>query len=219
MQVDSRLAAAVTIQLEQWRATLNAGALRVGWKLGVGDSERIGEGPAVGHLTSATQLEPGTMYPGRGASRLHADAEVGIELGVDVEPNADRNAARAAIAGYGAALEIVDLGAPPDDPEEVVAANVFHRAFALGPSDRAWPSDGIEGRLIVNGELRASAAAPHDYADLLLAVAALLDAVGERLQAGDRMIMGSVVQVPIAAGDDVIADLGTLGRVGLAIAP
>jgi hypothetical protein len=33
------------------------------------------------------------------------------------------------------------------------------------------------------------------------------------------MIMGSVVQVPIAAGDDVIADLGTLGRVGLAIAP
>lgn len=40
----------------------------------------------------------------------------------------------------------------------------------------------------------------------------------KRLQAGDRMIMGSIVQLPIAAGDKVIADLGALGRVGLAIA-
>jgi 2-keto-4-pentenoate hydratase len=71
----------------------------------------------------------------------------------------------------------------------------------------------------LDGGLRASAAAPPDYADLLLAVAALLNALGEQLQAGDRMIMGSVMQVPIAAGDDVIADLGTLGRVGLTIAP
>jgi 2-keto-4-pentenoate hydratase len=219
MQVDPRLAAALTIQLEQWRATLDSGALRVGWKLGIGDSERIGEGPAVGHLTSATQLEPGSMHWGRGGARLHADAEVGIELGADVAPNADRNASRAAIAGYGAALELVDLGAPPGSAEEIVAANVFHRAFALGSLDRPWPSDGVEGRLIVNGEARASAAAPPDYADLLLAVAALLDAVGERLRAGDRMLMGSVVQVPIAAGDEVIADLGTLGRVGLTIAP
>jgi 2-keto-4-pentenoate hydratase len=77
----------------------------------------------------------------------------------------------------------------------------------------------VEGRLIVNGELRAGAAAPRDYADLVLAVARLLAAVGQRLQAGDRMIMGSIVQVPIAAGDDVLADLGTLGRVGLTIAP
>jgi hypothetical protein len=64
------------------------------------------------------------------------------------------------------------------NPKEVVAANVFHRAFALGPLDRPWPSNGAEGCLIVNGERRASAAAPHDY-----------------------------------------ADLGTLGRVGLTIAP
>jgi hypothetical protein len=58
----------LTVQLEQWCATLDAGAVRVGWKLGVGDSERIGEGPALGHLTSATQLEPGSMYRDRGAA-------------------------------------------------------------------------------------------------------------------------------------------------------
>jgi 2-keto-4-pentenoate hydratase len=96
---------------------------------------------------------------------------------------------------------------------------VFHRAFALGALDRSLPAGGVEGRLVVNGEVRASAAAPHDLAGLVCAVAALLDAVGERLQAGDRLITGSVVQVPIAAGDHVVADLGALGAVDVAVGP
>jgi 2-keto-4-pentenoate hydratase len=43
--------------------------------------------------------------------------------------------------------------------------------------------------------------------------------MGERLRAGDRLITGSVVQVPIARGDEVIADIGPLGRVKLTTAP
>jgi 2-keto-4-pentenoate hydratase len=217
--VDARLAAALTIQLERWRATLGSGAARVGWKLGVGDRERIGEGPVVGHLTSATQLQPGSVYRTGGAVTLSADAEVGIELGRDLEPGADRDAAQAAISGYGAALELVDLSEPPSDPEDIVAENVFHRAFAFGRLDRPRPREGVAGRLIVNGEVRASTAASSDYAALILSVAGLLEAVGERLQAGDRLITGSIVQVPIAVGDEVIAELGALGRVGLTIAP
>ena len=54
---------------------------------------------------SAKQRPGRSPSEGRGAAKLHADAEGGIELGVGVEPNADRSAARAAIAGYGAALE------------------------------------------------------------------------------------------------------------------
>lgn len=73
--------------------------------------------------------------------------------------------------------------------------------------------------MIVNGEVRADAAAAQDLADLVCRVAALLGAMGERLQAGDRMIMGSIVQLPVEAGDEVIADLGPLGRVQLGIAP
>jgi 2-keto-4-pentenoate hydratase len=44
------------------------------------------------------------------------------------------------------------------------------------------------------------------------AVAELLGAVGERLQADDRLITGSVVRIPIEPGDEVVADLGPLGR-------
>jgi 2-keto-4-pentenoate hydratase len=43
-------------------------------------------------------------------------------------------------------------------------------------------------------------------------VGRLLDSAGERLQAGDSLITGSVVQIRVEPGDEVIADLGPLGR-------
>jgi 2-keto-4-pentenoate hydratase len=100
----------------------------------------------------------------------------------------------------------------------VVAANVFHRAFALGPLDGSAPASGAEGRLTVNGELRAAAPIDADFDGLVAAVGELLSELGERLEPGDRLITGSVVQVPLAVGDRVIADLGPLGSVELATA-
>jgi 2-keto-4-pentenoate hydratase len=204
--VDPLLRSALELQLRDWRATLDSGAERVGWKLGVGERERIGSGPAIGHLTSATRLEPGAVFDAGGVVALHADAEVAVEIGPD------------GIVGYGAALELVDLGSPPDNPHDVVAANVFHRAFALGPLDRRDLAPEVEGRLIVDGELRDSAPLARDLAGLVGAVAELLEELGERLEPGDRLITGSVVQVPLNGGDRVIADLGPLGRVELTIA-
>jgi 2-keto-4-pentenoate hydratase len=137
--VDPRLVSALTAQLGLWRVALAEGAERVGWKLGVGDAERIGEGPVIGHLTSATQLEPGAAYRAEGVVDLRADAEVALRLGADVGPDVDRETAAAAIAGFGAALELVDLGAPPPgNPEHIVATNIWHRAFALGPVAQTW---------------------------------------------------------------------------------
>jgi 2-keto-4-pentenoate hydratase len=207
--IDPRLEAALDAQLADWRAALRGGAKRLGWKLGIGDRERIG-GPVIGHLTSASQLASGATYEAGGAA-LHADAEVALAIGRDVAPDADEEAARAAIGGYGAALELVDLAEPPVGAEAIVAHNVWHRAFVLAGGVEALPWEGVEGRLIVNGEVRASAPAPTDFADRVLVVARLLGAMGERLQAGDRIITGSVVQVPIAPGDEVVADLGALG--------
>jgi 2-keto-4-pentenoate hydratase len=205
------------VQLGHWRRTLATGAERIGWKLGVGARERIGPGPVIGHLTSASRLQAGVAFRAEGAVALHADAEIALELGWDVDPGADAGTAREAIAAYGAALELVDLGAPSEDPERIVAANVFHRAFALGRSCRSWPAGGVEGKLIVNGTPRAVAVATLVPAEAIRTVARLLGSLGERLRAGDRLITGSVVQVPIAPGDDVIADLGGLGRVEIAI--
>lgn len=217
--IDPRLASALGVQLECWRESMRAGATRVGWKLGLGEGERIGQGPVIGHLTSATRLEPGSVYRARGAIALKADAEIGLQLGRDVDPDAKRDPALAAIAGYGAALELVDLGAPANGPDEVVAGNVYHRAFTHGPLDRAWPGGDVDGGLIVNGEARGWGRAIRDNADLVCSVAALLGAMGERLQAGDRLIMGSIVQVAVAPGDEVIAELGGLGRVQITIDP
>jgi hypothetical protein len=161
--VDPRLVAALTAQLEGWRATLGAGATRVGCKLGVGDAERIGDELAIGHLTSATLLAPGAAYT----------------------------------AG--------------------VAANIFHRAVAFGPLRPPPLSSGLHGRLLVNGRQAASAPVAGDVAARVAAAARVLAAVGERLQPGDRLITGSVVQIPVRPGDRVTADLGPLGRVGLTI--
>src|SRR3954454_17035140 len=165
------------VQLERWHTTLGLGARRVGWKLGMGERESIGPGPVIGHLTSATQVEPGGVYHAQGIPALHADAEVALVLGRDVWPDADWESAREAIAGFGVALELVDLGSPPDDPQSIVAANVFHRAYRLGPFDRSLPEVGrINGRLIVNGRVRGEAAASPNFAELVRSVAVLLGA-------------------------------------------
>ena len=198
--VDPRVVAALRAQLG------NRFGERVGWKLGIGDRERIGAHIAVGHLTSTTRLQLGEAYePGEGED-LHADAEVAVEIGPD-----------GGIAAYGAALELVDLRSPPDTPEDVVAANVFHRAVAFAPTWGLIPPEGIEARLLVNGEARDTGRSAGDIEAKVAAAARILEAVGEALAPGDLVISGSVVQVPVAPGDRVEADLGELGRVGLSM--
>jgi 2-keto-4-pentenoate hydratase len=212
--VDARAVATLERQLGRRRAALDAGAEHVGWKLGVGDAERIGDEIAVGHLTTTTLHAPGATFTADTAA-LHADAEVAFLLGRDLGPDADEADARRAIAAYAAALEIVDLGNAGDGADAVIATNIFHRAVAFGPPGSALPDT---GRLIVGGETRASGSVSPDLAARLCAAARLLGAVGESLQAGDRVITGSVVQVLVAPGDDVVADFGAFGRVELAIA-
>jgi 2-keto-4-pentenoate hydratase len=215
--VDPRARAALASQLASWHEALDAGAARVGWKLGIGDAEHIGEEIAVGHLTSASVLAPGSAFVGDRMASLSVDAEVALKLGRDVGPDVDQAGARAAIAAYGPALEIVDLGRAGERPEAVIAGNVFHRAVAFGAFSVDMP-DGADGRLLVNGKVRASAPAPADFADRVCAAARLLASVGEGLRAGDHLITGSVVQIPVQSGDYVVADLGSLGTVAVAIA-
>jgi 2-keto-4-pentenoate hydratase len=220
--VDPRVAAALRTQLRWWRDALRDGADRIGWKIGLGIAEvgdELGrEEPVIGHLTSATLLPSGATYRARGAADLRVDCEVALDIGRDVGPDADAGTAREAIAGLGAALELVDVGRPPDDLEGIVGANVFHRAVVLGHSRPAGPIGGAEARTIVNGQLRDSARAPDDFAGTVCAVARLLGAAGERLQARDRIIAGSLTQVPVGPGDEVVAEIDGLGRLQVAIA-
>lgn len=76
-----RLREAMRKQLAVRDTLLRDGADRVGWKLGIGDRERIEGSIAVGHLTSRTLLAPGSAYVAGGAVDLRADAELAVRIG------------------------------------------------------------------------------------------------------------------------------------------
>jgi 2-keto-4-pentenoate hydratase len=217
--VDPRLIAALAAQLRVRRRVLRTGVAHVGWKLGIGDAERIAGEIAVGHLTSATLRATESTFHSVDAVAPHADAEIFLEIGRELPPNPTADEARRAISAYGGALELVDLAGAQDGPEAVIAGNIFHRAVAFGPCQPELPADGLDLRMLVNGEVRAAARATDDLAARLSAAARVLDAVHERIRTGDRVITGSVVQVAVSKRDHVVADFGPLGCVQLAIAP
>jgi hypothetical protein len=123
-------------------ADARIGAARVGWKVALG-MEEVENRPVIGYLTSATELRSGAAHSATGAAELCVDAELAVEIGRD-----------GAIAGYAAALELVDLGQGRGSLESVIRANVLHRAFVLGPS-HVEPARAAA--VSVDGDLRAAA--------------------------------------------------------------
>jgi 2-keto-4-pentenoate hydratase len=217
--VHPRVAVALNAQLVRWRIALDAGERRIGWKLGLNFAEVaevIGDDPIIGHLTTCTLLGTGESYIGQEGADLRAETEVALVIGQDVAADVNADEARAAIAGAAVALEIVDVSRPPDDLEGIVIENAFHRAFVLGRARPVDPSR-LEGRLTINGELRASATAADDHGPVVRAVAQLLASVGEQLQRGDQILAGALTHVPVQPGDEIGADIRTLGSVNLTL--
>ena len=83
---------------------------------------------------------------------------------------------------------------------------------------RGTPRRQSRGKNVVDGVERASAQVADDLPDRLLAAARLLAAVDEGIVAGDRVITGSVVQVPVEIGNEIVAELRPLGAARLTIA-
>jgi 2-oxo-hept-3-ene-1,7-dioate hydratase len=220
-ELDPRVRAGLGRQLEEWRRLLRGGAERLGWKIGFNDpqvQDKLGlSEPVIGFLTSAALIEAGGEHSLAGARRPLVEPEVAVELRRDVGADAEVDEALAAIQSLGSAIEVIDMPSLPDDVEEALAGNVFHRGVALGPYRQDAAVGGVVATVTVSGEERESAPAELDLAETIRLVADLLAACGEQLQRGDRIIAGTLTPpVPVAAGDRVEADLGPLGRVGLA---
>ena len=184
------------------RKILDAGAEPVGWKVGFNVPEiqqKLGiDAPLAGFLTTDSLLTNSwSDYP------IVVESEVAVEIAPDGR----------SIAALLPALELAD---PPDlelDIEQILAGNIFHRAVAFGP--RVETKEAGSGRILVNGEEQHSVTAG-DLEAMVEAVAARLEAAGEQLQPGDRIITG-VLAPPHEAqeGDTVRLELDALGSVEL----
>jgi len=176
----------------------------------------------VGVLTSATELPAGVAHSLTGATRVGVEPELALVLGREVRAGDGAEAARAAVTALGPALELIDLNAPFDDVERLVADNVYHRGVLLGPPRPGGALDDLVVRVTHRGAEVARvrpADALGDLGRLLLRVATVLEAAGERLVAGDRIISGALTRaVFVDAGDQVRVDYGSLGTLAVTFA-
>jgi 2-keto-4-pentenoate hydratase len=192
--------------LTRRREILAQGAEPIGWKVGFNVPEirqKVGlDAPLAGFLTTDSLVEDSwDEYP------VVVESEVAVELGPDGR----------SVAALLPALELVD---PPDldlELEQMLAGNLFHRAVAFGP--RVETDASGAGRILVNGEEQHSLSAEQTAANLermIGAVAARLEAAGEQLRPGERIITG-VLAPPHEAqeGDTVRLELEALGGVEL----
>jgi 2-keto-4-pentenoate hydratase len=142
-----------------------------------------------------------------------AEPEVAVHIGRDVAAGADRAVAAAAIAGISPAIELVDLHTPPDDPERILAGNIYQRHVVLGaasPARAGGEADGLTGRIIRRGSEFARTTDPQantgEWIEIVRHVADLLAACGERLRSGEIIITGSVLPpISIEPDEDGIA--------------
>jgi 2-keto-4-pentenoate hydratase len=212
-------------QLEERRRRLGSGEEHLGWKVGFGTPkvmEQLGTAAAlVGYLMRDALVESGSTVPLDGWGKPVLEPEIAVHLRGDVDGGADRDAVRAAVAGFGAAIELVDLDPPPGDVEAMLAGDLYQRAVLLGPVHDA----SSDVRVVVrrNGEVEGStddpSAATGDPLDVVAHVAATLSAAGERLSGGSVIITGSVIPaLEVRPGDEVSVELEPLGRLSVRFA-
>lgn len=215
-------------QLSARRQRLAMGERRIGWKMGYMDAAvrtRLGlPHPLVGFLTSGRLIPDGGVLRHASHAHLLAEPEVALRLARDLAPGCSPAEAAAAIDALAPALEIVDVTQPLEDMVEILAGNLFHAAVVLGAplvAGNLASLAGVTGGLWVNAVRQGTidpASLLQNPGALLAQVADLLGQVGVGLRAGDWIITGSVVKPSrVRAGDEVVVDLGALGRAALRI--
>jgi 2-keto-4-pentenoate hydratase len=206
-------------QLKTLRARRTAGEKSIGWKVGFGAPAIMRQlgitAPLVGFLTGRARVEDGATVSLAGWKKPVFEPEIAVHLDADVPGGSDLEAAKRAIAGIGPAIELADLSqAPtPDTLEAVVAGNIYNRNVIVGPCDRSRADarfDGLTARISRRGAEVAKTtdltANTGDPIWLVRHVADLLAAFGERLQASEFIILGSVVPpLFLEAADDRVA--------------
>ena len=207
-------------QLTERRRRIEEGEASLGWKLGMGvpaAMAKLGtDAPLVGYLLAPARVDDGGTVSLDGWGTAKLEPEIAVHMGADLAAGASREDAGAAIAGLGPAIELVDLDPSADDPEAILAADIFQRHVLLAAPVSGAPASGAAARITRNGEEEASTAdateVTGDPVDLVLHVANTVGDAGETLRAGEVVICGSVVPaLDIAPGATVEVRLPPLG--------
>jgi len=224
---DPRIERGMLAQLAARRQRLDAGVASLGWKLGLGTDAakaKLGiDAPLVGYLLGPARMESGATCDLSGWSNPRLEPEVAAWVGSDLGPDASLDEAHAAVTGFGVAIELVDPDPDADDPEAILAGDIFQRHVLLGPVTEGATAAGTSARALKNGDEAAATAdateATGDPVDLVLHVANVVGAAGEGLRAGEVVICGSVVPaLDVAPGDTVEVQLDPLGSLTVSFA-
>jgi 2-keto-4-pentenoate hydratase len=205
-------------QLESLDEKRGRGAELIGWKVGLNVEavqQHFGlERPVLGHLTTASLVEPGATHSLARGLRVGVEPEVAIHVGPG-----------GAISSLGPAIEIVDLDPAQTELEQILAGNVFHRGVVLGDPVPEVDPTGLASMTATvkrNGyvaERARFADAGMGPAEVVGLIAERLAIAGEELREGHVIIAGSLTAIVfVEPGDRIEVDLGPLGslEVGLA---
>jgi 2-keto-4-pentenoate hydratase len=180
------------------------GVAPLGWKAGFGSPAGLAkfgiDRPLVGFLTRDRLLPSGATVSVADWTNPMFEAEVAAHLSADIGPGATPAEALAAVGGWSVAIELADVTPPPNDIEEILAGNIFHRHVLLGPVVDSLPLP-LSFSVLKNGEEVAATSDPEALTgELGFVLASMADTLADRgagLRAGDVVITGSVIP-PIA---------------------
>ena len=201
------------------------GARQIGWKVGLTAKpiqEQFGvHEPVFGCLLDEGVTPSAHVFDHASLIVPGFENEICMRLGRQLAGRmVTIDAARHAVEACHPALEIIETrGDFTRDLPLALADNAQQTAIVLGPATRLGDLDlstlgvrvEINGREVATGK---GAAVLGNPLSSLVWLAAKLDEVGRRLEAGDLVMTGSFTrQFPIAAGDHICATFDTLGSV------
>jgi 2-keto-4-pentenoate hydratase len=227
---DPRVSRGMTTQLSSRRERIRAGEQPLGWKLAFGAPaamERLAtKAPLVGFLMERALLTSGASLSLAGWKKPAAEPEIAVHLGKELPGGADRDTAKAAIAGLGPAIEIADVECPPEEVERVLAGDIYQRNLVLGSMDASRAGgalDGLSCRVAKNGIELANPSHLQELTGELIDnvryVADLLAAFGEALLAGQIIIAGSILPpIWVEAGEEIVFQLQPIDTISIRFA-
>ena len=193
------------VLLARREAELKGGAVAVGWKIGFNTpaiQAHFGlDDPVVGYLTDSGVTPDGSTVSLAGWAAPAVEVEMALRVGAD-----------GGVAGIGPALELVDLDMPIANIEPVLEGNICQRGVVFGDEVVDVDPWSVSVAVTKDGALVAEGRPVEDPATTVAFVRRFLSDHGASLEAGHRIIAGSMVApVSVAAGDELTVEFGLLG--------